>query len=240
MQRCSNRISQALKHLTGKGRTAPHTKRSQGSSQHKTNTLMPKKPESASSITLPNYQGLMAGSRTSAGKRPGCWPPWSCQGLNCFPTTPLSRISQTPHFPSAVPSFTLDYTHKAPCISHPPLGAPGNRAQNSSTQQANPWPTAATDPAGQSEALPVPPCTGTIPWNQHFLSFIPELPKQQAWQVKLTTHCSAPFQGKSDPGARELLWSSAEPQEMQTSCDKDDTPRGNDPQGLTTTTVCSS
>lgn len=116
MQRCSNRISQALKHLTGKGRTAPHTKRSQGSSQHKTNTLMPKKPESASSITLPNYQGLMAGSRTSAGKRPGCWPPWSCQGLNCFPTTPLSRISQTLHFPSAVPSFTLDYTHKAPAF----------------------------------------------------------------------------------------------------------------------------
>lgn len=40
--------------------------------------------------------------------------PRSCQGLNCFPTTPLSHISQTLNFPSAVPSFTPDYTHKAP------------------------------------------------------------------------------------------------------------------------------
>lgn len=119
-QRRSNRISQASKHIPGKGRTAPHTKRSQGSSQQETNTLTPKKPESASSITLPNYHGLMAGSRTSAGKRPGCWPPWSCQRLNCSPTTPLSHISQTLHFPSAVPSFTpLLYTQST-CISHPP------------------------------------------------------------------------------------------------------------------------
>lgn len=115
-QRCSNRISQALEHITGKGRTAPHTKCSQRSSQQKTNTLTARKPESASSITLPNYHGLMAGSRTSAGKRPGCWPPWSCQRPNCSPTTPLSHISQTLHFPSAVPSFTPYYTHKAPAF----------------------------------------------------------------------------------------------------------------------------
>lgn len=113
MQRCSNRISQAVKHFTGKGRTAPHTKGSQGSSQQETNTPMPKSPESAS-ITHPNYRGVIAGLRTSAGKRPGCWPLWCCQELDCSPTTPLSHISQTPNFPSAVPRTTPDYTHKAP------------------------------------------------------------------------------------------------------------------------------
>lgn len=182
----------------------------------------------------------MAGSRTSAGKRPGSWPPWSCQGLNCFPTTPLSNISQTLHFPSAVPSFTPDYTHKAPAfLTHlwEHLGTE-DRTRALSKQTHGQLQL-------QTLQVRVRPCQSLLvqeqsPWNQHFLSLIPELPQQQAWQVKLTTHCSAPFQGKSDPGARELLWNSAEPQEMQTSCDEDDTPRGNDPQGLTTTTVCSS
>lgn len=76
---------------------------------------MPKKPESTSSITHPNYQGLIAGSRTSARKRLGCWPQWNFQGLHCSPTTPLSHISQTTNFPSAVPC-TIHYTHKAPAF----------------------------------------------------------------------------------------------------------------------------
>lgn len=212
-RRCSNRISQALKHITGKGRTAPHTKHSQGSSQQETNTLIPKKPESASSITLPNYQGLMAGSRTSAGKRAGCCPPWSCQGLDRSPTTPLSHISQTLHFPSAAPFFTPYFTHKAPALLTHLWEHRGSEDRTAALSEQT---------RGQLLLLSLqvrvspasPSLYRTIPWNQHLLSLIPELPQQQAWHVELTTHCSAPFHSKRDPGARELLWSSAEPQEM--------------------------
>lgn len=100
MQRCSNRTSQALKHVTGKGRTAPHTKRSHGSSQQETNTLMPKKSESASSITsqLPRTYGRV---KNLSWEKAWLLPPWSCQGLDCSPTTPLRHISQTLHLPSS-------------------------------------------------------------------------------------------------------------------------------------------
>lgn len=183
-QRCSKRISQALKHFTGKGRTAPRTKCSQGSSQQETNTPMPKKPESASSVTHPNYQGLIAGSRTSAGKRPGCWAPRSCQGLDCPPTTPLSHSSQTLHLSNASHQWFLaphliirtKHLHFSPTF--------GNIWEQRTEQQHS-----VSKPMANCSCRPcrsVPPCTGTIPWNQHFLSLIPQLPLQQAWKVKLT------------------------------------------------------
>lgn len=160
-QRCSDRISQALKHFTARGRTAPHTKCSQGSSQQETNTPIPKKPEPASSITHPSCQGLITGTRTSAGTRPGCWPPWSCQGLDCSPTAPLSHISQTLHFPSVVPCPTPDYTQRAPAFLTHLWEHLGTEDRTTLREQ--------TCGQLQLQTLPVPPWTGTIPWNQHFL-----------------------------------------------------------------------
>lgn len=119
--------------------------------------------------------------RTSAGKRPGCWPPWNCQELHRSPTTPLSHISQTINFPSAIPCTTPHYTHKAPAfLTH--LWEHLRTEHQPSVSK----PVTSCRPCAHSEPLPVPPRTGTIPWNQHLLSLIPELPQQQAQQVKLT------------------------------------------------------
>lgn len=199
----SNRISQALKHFTGKGRTAPQPKCSQESSQQETNTPMPKKPESASSITHPNYQGLTAGSRTSAGKRLGCWHPWNFQGLHCSPTTPLSHISQTTNFPSAVPCTTPHYTHKAPAFLTHLWEHLGTEDRITLSEQT----------CGQLQLQTlcrVSPCQSLLVQEQSHGTNT----SCHSSQSFPTTHCSAPFHGKSDPGAGELLWSSAEPQEM--------------------------
>lgn len=111
--------------------------------------------------------------------------------------------------------------------------------QNTSPQWANLWPAA--DPV-----LTVSPCQSLLVQEQshgtntccHSSQSFPSSRHSRWSSPGCTTHCSAPFHGKSDPGAGELLWGSAEPQEMQTRCE--DTPKGNDPQGFTTTTVCSS
>lgn len=116
-QRCSNRTSQALKRFTGKGRTAPHP------SPQETNTSMPKKPDSASSITQ-NLSWEKA---------------WLLAPLELSGTPPFPYNSFEPHQPNnQFPiSNSLHHTSlytQSTCISHPPLGAPEDRTPALSEQ----------------------------------------------------------------------------------------------------------
>lgn len=183
MQRCSNRISQLL-----------NTSQAKEGQLHTPSVLR----RAASTKPTPLYQRSQnqpppshfpTTPRTYGRVKNLSWEKaWQLaplellsQGLNCFPTTPLSNVSQTLHFPSAVPSFTPDYTHKAPAfLTHlwEHLGTEDRtRALSKQTHDQLQLQTLQVR-VRPCQSLPV---QEQSPWNQHFLSLIPELPQQQAW-----------------------------------------------------------